>query len=117
MEAMRLVPGVIVREQANGIYDIHLRGMDNQPPNGAFDEASNTSTLVMIDNRPIYNYLMGGTFWENLPVDMNDVKKIEVIRGPAAALYGPNAVSGVINIITRQVEKPGLYLVANNQQG
>jgi iron complex outermembrane receptor protein len=117
MEAMRLVPGVIVREQANGIYDIHLRGMDNQPPNAAFDEASNTTTLVMIDNRPIYNYLMGGTFWENLPVDINDVKKIEVIRGPAAALYGPNAVSGVINIITRQLEKPGLYLVANNQQG
>lgn len=116
MEAMRLVPGVIVRQQSNGNYDIHLRGMDNVPPNASFDVAA-TTTLVMIDNRPIYSYLRGGTFWETLPVDINDVEKIEVIRGPAAALYGPNAVNGVINIITRHTKKDGLYLVVNNLQG
>lgn len=116
MEAMRLVPGMIVREQSNGNYDIHLRGMDNVPPNTPF-EGNSTTTLVMIDSRPIYNYLKGGTFWETLPVDINDVEKIEVVRGPAAALYGPNAVSGVINIITRQSQKDGLYLVANASQG
>jgi iron complex outermembrane receptor protein len=71
----------------------------------------------MIDDRPVYNYLHGGTFWETLPVDLNDVEKIEVVRGPAAAIYGPNAESGVINIITRKPEKPGLYLVANGQYG
>jgi iron complex outermembrane receptor protein len=117
MEALRLVPGMIVREQSNGNYDIHLRGMDNVPPNSAFDLTSNTTTLVMVDNRPIYSYLKGGTFWETFPVDINDVEKIEVVRGPAAALYGPNAVNGVINIITRQLNKDGLYLVANSQQG
>ncbi len=116
MEAMRLVPGVIARQQSNGNYDIHLRGMDNVPPNASFDVAS-TTALVMIDNRPVYSYLRGGTFWETLPVDINDVEKIEVIRGPAAALYGPNAVNGVVNIITRHTKKDGLYLVANNQQG
>jgi iron complex outermembrane recepter protein len=116
MEALRLLPGMIVREQTNGNYDIYLRGMDNVPPNGAF-EGNSTTTLVMINNRPIYNYLKGGTFWETLPVDLNDVEKIEVIRGPAAALYGPNAVSGVINIITREIEKVGPYLVANSRQG
>ena len=116
MEALRLMPGMIVREQSNGNYDIYLRGMDNMPPNGAF-EGNSTTTLVMINGRPIYNYLKGGTFWETLPVDINDVERIEVIRGPAAALYGPNAVSGVINIITRKIEKQGLYLVANSQQG
>ncbi|HMJ46898.1 MAG TPA: TonB-dependent receptor plug domain-containing protein [Ferruginibacter sp.] len=116
MEALRLVPGMIVREQSNGNYDIHLRGMDNVPPNAPFD-GNSTTTLVMIDNRPIYNYLKGGTFWETLPVDINDVEKIEVIRGPAAALYGPNAVSGVINIITRHTKKEGLYIVANSRQG
>jgi iron complex outermembrane receptor protein len=116
MEALRLVPGVIVREQTNGNYDIHLRGMDNIPPNSSFDIAS-TTTLVMIDNRPIYSYLRGGTFWETLPVDLNDVEKIEVVRGPAAALYGPNAVNGVINIITRKLNKQGVYAVANAQQG
>ncbi|MEP6748463.1 MAG: TonB-dependent receptor plug domain-containing protein [Bacteroidota bacterium] len=117
MEALRLVPGMIVREQSNGNYDIHLRGMDNVPPNAPFDVVSNTTTLVMIDNRPVYSYLRGGTFWETLPVDLNDVENIEVIRGPAAALYGPNAVNGVINIITRHVEKKGIYLLANAQQG
>lgn len=116
MEALRLVPGMIVREQTNGNYDIYLRGMDNVPPNSAF-EGSSTTTLVMINDRPIYNYLKGGTFWETLPVDINDVEKIEIVRGPAAALYGPNAVSGVINIITRQTKKEGLYIVANSRQG
>ncbi|MEO6456561.1 MAG: TonB-dependent receptor, partial [Ginsengibacter sp.] len=116
MEALRLVPGMIVREQTNGNYDIYLRGMDNVPPNAPF-EGNSTTTLVMIDNRPIYSYLKGGTFWETLPIDLNDIEKIEVVRGPAAALYGPNAVSGVINIITRHIGKEGLYLVANSQQG
>jgi iron complex outermembrane receptor protein len=116
MEALKLVPGMIVREQSNGNYDIYLRGMDNVPPHAPFD-GNSTTTLVMINNRPIYNYLKGGTFWETLPVDLNDVEKIEVVRGPAAALYGPNAVNGVINIITRQAEKKGLYLIANTQQG
>ncbi|HZE86548.1 MAG TPA: TonB-dependent receptor plug domain-containing protein [Puia sp.] len=117
MEALRLVPGMIVREQSNGNYDIQLRGMDNVPPNAPFDVTSNTTTLVMIDNRLVYSYLRGGTFWETLPVDLNDVERIEVIRGPAAALYGPNAVNGVINILTRQPKKDGLYLTANARLG
>ena len=117
MDAMRLVPGMIVREQSNGNYDIHLRGMDNVPQNSAFDLTSNTTTLVMIDNRPVYSYFRGGTFWETLPIDLNDVERIEVIRGPAAALYGPNAVNGVINIITRQTKNEGLALTANARQG
>jgi iron complex outermembrane receptor protein len=116
MEALRLVPGIIVRQQTNGNYDIHLRGMDNVPLNASFDIAS-TTTLVMINNRPIYSYLRGGTFWETLPVDINDVEKIEVVRGPAGAMYGPNAVNGVINIITREPVNEGLYIVANAIQG
>jgi iron complex outermembrane recepter protein len=117
MEALRLVPGVLVREQTNGNYDIHLRGLDNIPPNSSLIFFTSSTTLVMIDNYPVYNYLHGGTFWETLPVDLNDVEKIEVVRGPSAALYGPNAVSGVINILTRKPEKEGLYTVANARYG
>jgi iron complex outermembrane receptor protein len=117
MEALRLVPGLIVREQTNGNYDIHLRGLDNIPSNAGFIYFTNTTTLVMIDNYPVYNYLHGGTFWETLPIDLNDVERIEVIRGPSAALFGPNAVSGVINIITIKPQKEGLYSVANVQAG
>lgn len=115
MEALRSVPGVIVKEQSNGNYDIHLRGI-NIPPNPTFEER-NTPTLVMINNRPIYSYLKGGTLWEALPVDLNDVEKIEVIRGAAGALYGPNAVNGVINIITAKTKKDGWYMIVNNRQG
>ena len=117
MEALRLIPGVIVREQTNGNYDIHIRGLDNIPPNSNLIFFTSSTTLVMIDNYPVYNYLHGGTFWETLPIDLNDVEKIEVVRGPSAALYGPNAVSGVINIITRKPDKEGLYSVANALAG
>jgi iron complex outermembrane receptor protein len=117
MEALRLIPGVIVREQANGVYDIHIRGLDNVPPNSLLLAATNTTTLVMINNRPVYNYLQGGTFWESLPIDLNDVDRIEVVRGPSSTLYGPNAVSGVINIITRRVEKDGVSVNGNAQFG
>jgi len=117
MEALRLIPGIIVREQSNGNYDIHIRGLDNVPPNSLILSSTNTTTLVMINNRAVYNYLQGGTFWESLPIDLNDVDRIEVVRGPASTLYGPNAVSGVINIITRKVEKDGLNINSNAQFG
>lgn len=116
-EALRLVPGIIVREQTNGNYDIHIRGLDNVPPNSIPLAATNTTTLVMINNRPVYNYMQGGTFWESLPIDLNDVEKIEVVRGPSSTLYGPNAVSGVINIITRKVEKEGVSANGTAQFG
>lgn len=116
-EALRLVPGLIVREMTNGNYDVQIRGFSNLPPGTPLNQASNTTILVMIDNRPVYNYFSGGTFWETLPVDLNDVERIEVIRGPSAALYGPNAANGVINIITRRATKEGLYTVANAQGG
>ncbi len=118
MEALRLAPGMIVREQTNGSYDIHVRGLDNVPPYTNFVISTNVTTLVMINNRPIFNYLQGGTFWSALPVDLIDVERIEIVRGPSSTLYGPNAVSGVINIITRHHhEKQGLNAVANVKTG
>lgn len=116
-EALRLVPGVIVREQTNGNYDVHIRGLDNIPPNSALVFLANSTTLVMIDNRPVYDYLRGGTFWETLPVSIGNIERIEVVRGPSAPLYGPNAVSGVINIITRKIKDIGLYYHSKVQYG
>lgn len=117
MEALRLMQGLLVFEQSNGNYDIHLRGGSNVQRNSLFSVAGNTTTLVMIDNRPTYNYYLGGTFWETLPIDLNDVERIELVRGATSAMYGPNAVSGVINIITRRAEQKGWHAVANAQQG
>ncbi|HEX3009930.1 MAG TPA: TonB-dependent receptor, partial [Bacteroidales bacterium] len=116
-EALRLVPGIVVREKTNGNYDVQIRGNDNLPPNGMMVYSENTITLVMIDGRPVYNYAFGGTFWEALPVDLPDIERIEVIRGPSSALYGPNAVSGAINIITRQVTGKKLHADGQVQAG
>jgi iron complex outermembrane receptor protein len=117
MEALRLAPGVIVREVTNGIYDIHIRGLDNVTRVQPVNQKGNYATLIMIDNRPVYNPITGGTFWEALPVDINDVERIEIVRGPAAPLFGPNAVSGVINIITKRATGESLNVFASAQGG
>jgi len=117
MEALRLAPGVIVREQANGMYDIHIRGLENLTrTNGTFLKA-NSYTLVMIDNRPVFNHGLGGTYWESLPIDLNDVERIEIVRGPSSPLFGPNAVTGVINIITKRMNDTNTMVNANVQAG
>jgi iron complex outermembrane receptor protein len=117
MEALRLAPGVIVREQANGMYDIHIRGMENLTrTNGTFLK-TNAYTLVMVDNRPVFNHGLGGTNWESLSIDINDVERIEIVRGPSSPLFGPNAVTGVINIITKRLGESKTIASANVQAG
>ncbi len=116
-EALRLIPGVIVREKTNGNYDVHIRGNDNIPSGQQAYVSENTLTLVMLDGRPVYNYATGGTFWESLPIGLGDIDRIEVVRGPASALYGANAVTGVINIITQKVASKKLSVEANLQSG
>jgi iron complex outermembrane receptor protein len=59
---------------------------------------------VLVDGRSVYNTYSGGVYWPQLPVQMQDIERIEVVRGPNGALYGSNAGLGVINIITK---KPG----------
>lgn len=116
-EALRLLPGVLVRETSSGNYDINIRGFNNLPPATDLVQQDNSNTLVMIDNRPIFNYFSGGTFWETLPIDLHDIARIELIRGGVSALYGPNSVTGVINIITKKPEKEGAYSQTELQYG
>ena len=116
-EALRLAQGVIVREITPGNYDVHIRGYDDITKNVYLKQPYNTTTLVMIDNRVVYSYFSGGTLWETFPVDLNDVERIEIVRGPASALYGPNAVTGVINIITSHANKQGVNISATGRLG
>lgn len=116
-EALRLVPGMIVREKTTGNFDIHIRGNDNLPPNHMLIYSENSITLVMINGRPVYNYVHGGTFWETLPIGLEDIDRIEVVRGPSSALYGPNAASGVVNIITKQGADKKLGVSGSVQAG
>ncbi len=59
---------------------------------------------VLVDGRSVYSPFLGGVYWESMPVQMQDIERVEIVRGPNAALYGSNAALGVVNIITR---KPG----------
>ena len=116
-EAFRLVPGMIVRQESNGNYDIHIRGMDNVPPSNFTFFSENTMTLLLIDGQKMYNHINGGIFWETLPIGVDDIEKIEIVRGPSTALYGPNAATGVINIITKKAVKESLHATAKVQSG
>ncbi len=114
-EALRLCPGVIVRETTNGNYDVHINGFDNPIKYTHTVSQMNMLTLVMINNRPVFSLGQGGTHWEALPVDLIDVERIEIVRGPSAPLFGPNAVTGVINIITKTFDSENWYASANIQ--
>lgn len=103
-EALRLVPGVFVGIVNSQAYSVGMRG---------FNGGLGNKTLVLIDGRAVYDPLFGGTFWNVQDVLLEDIDRIEVIRGPGPTIWGENAVNGVINIITRSAEHTqGVYLGA-----
>jgi iron complex outermembrane receptor protein len=91
-EALRLAPGVQVAQSRSGGWAVTARGSNGRYAN---------KLLVLMDGRVIYSPLFSGVWWEAQGAAMQDIDRIEVIRGPQAALWGANAVNGVINIITR----------------
>lgn len=91
-DLMRLVPGFVVDYDSGhlpvtGYHLLHDRYVRHQQ--------------VLIDGRSVYTPLLGGVPWVDLPITMDDIERIEVVRGPNAASYGSNSFLGVINIITR----------------
>jgi iron complex outermembrane recepter protein len=94
-EALRLVPGLEVARLDENKWAIGARGF-----NGRFDN----KLLVLIDGRSVYTPLFSGVYWDIQDVPLDDIDRIEVIRGPGATLWGANAVNGVINIITKPAE-------------
>jgi iron complex outermembrane receptor protein len=98
-ELFRLIPGVFVREIRNGVIDIQMRGL-NMLPSNVFNSFPSNATLLMVDNRVVYNYFNGGILLHTIPVQINDIASVEVVQGAVSALYGPNAGTGVIHIKT-----------------
>jgi iron complex outermembrane recepter protein len=91
-DALRLVPGMEVAQINSSTWDVGVRG---------FDERFSNKMLVMIDGRSLYSAIFGGIYWDSLDLVMEDIDRIEVIRGPGGSLWGSNAVNGTVNIITR----------------
>lgn len=94
-EALRLAPGVEVARIDSDKWSIGIRG---------FGTRLSRSVLVLIDGRSVYTPLFAGTYWEVQDTMLADVDRIEVIRGPGGTIWGPNAVNGIINVITKSAK-------------
>lgn len=92
-DALRMVPGLEVAQVDSNKWAITSRGFNRRFAN---------KLLVMVDGRSVYTPLFSGVFWEMQDTMLEDVARIEVIRGPGATIWGANAVNGVINIITKK---------------
>lgn len=102
-EALRLAPGLEVARQDSHTWAISSRGFN--------DEFAN-QLLVLIDGRSVYTPLFAGVYWDVQDLTLEDLDRIEVIRGPGAALWGANAVNGVINITTKKAKDTQGLLVS-----
>ena len=94
-ELLRLVPGVEVARIDSDHWAVGVRGFG-----GEFSK----SLLVLIDGRSVYSPLFAGVYWQVQDTLLEDVDRIEVIRGPGGTIWGANAVNGIINIITRNAK-------------
>lgn len=102
-DALRLAPGVQVARLDSNKWAISIRGF-----NGRYAD----KLLVLMDGRSLYTPFFSGVYWEVQDTPLEDIDRIEVIRGPGAALWGANAVNGVINITTKQAESTNGGLVS-----
>lgn len=91
-DVLRSVVGVDVMSLSAAHPDVSIRGFNREVSN---------KVLVLIDGRTVYLDLLAAPLWATLPIGLPDIERIEIIRGPGSAVYGANAVTGVINIITK----------------
>jgi len=95
-QALRLAPNLQVAQTGASQFAISARGFNN---------AIGNKLLVLIDGRTVYTPFFSGVFWDQQDVMLQDIARIEVISGPGGALWGSNAVNGVINVITRSADE------------
>ncbi len=111
-EALRLSPTLNVARADTNQYAISARGFNNVLAN---------KMLVLIDGRTVYTPLFSGVFWEAQDVDLADVERIEVVTGPSTALWGSNAVNGLIHVVTRSsagtIGAAGQLIAGNHERG
>jgi iron complex outermembrane receptor protein len=103
-DLLRMVPGLEVAQITASTWAISARGFNGQYSN---------KLLVLIDGRTVYTPIFSGVFWDAQDVPVDSIERIEIIRGPGAAVWGVNAVNGVINIITKTAQQTsGLFVTA-----
>jgi iron complex outermembrane receptor protein len=109
-DLLRMVPGLDVSQINANTWGVSARG---------FNAQCTDKLLVLIDGRAVYTPLLGGVNWDVQDVPLEDIERIEVIRGPGATVWGANAVNGVINIVTRAAAetKGGLLTAGGGTEG
>jgi iron complex outermembrane receptor protein len=111
-EVLRMVPGLQVAQIDSSKWAVTSRGFGGRFAN---------KMLVLIDGRSVYNNIYSGVYWDQNDVPVEDIERIEVVRGPGATMWGANAVNGVIHIITKPArETQGLTVTAgagNEERG
>ena len=95
-DLLRMVPGMDVAQINSNTWAISARG---------FNKRYADELMVLLDGRSIYMPSFGGVYWDVLDLPLEDIDRIEVIRGPGGSIWGVNAVNGVINIITKKAGK------------
>jgi iron complex outermembrane receptor protein len=104
-DALRLAPGLQVAQIDGNAWSISARGFSGRFSN---------KLLVMMDGRTLYTPSFAGVYWDVQDTAMDDIERIEVIRGPAGTTWGTNAVNGIINIITKHSDQTGGLLVSSD---
>ena len=94
-DALRLAPGVSVSRIDLSRWAVSMRGFHSQ---------YSKNLLVLADGRSVYTPVFSGTHWDNFDFMLEDIDRIEVVRGPGATTWGANAVNGVINVISKSAE-------------
>jgi iron complex outermembrane receptor protein len=111
-DLLRMVPGMDVGQINSNTWAISARGFNHELAD---------KLLVLIDGRTVYTPTFGGVDWDTQDVPLEDIERIEVIRGPGGTIYGANAVNGVINVITKKAkDTPGGLVTGgggNNERG
>jgi len=92
-DALRMVPGLDVAQINGSTWAIGARG---------FNEQLSNKLLVMVDGRIVYTEAFGGVYWDAVDLPLEDIDRIEVIRGPGGSIWGANAVNGIISIFTKR---------------
>jgi iron complex outermembrane receptor protein len=90
-EILSRVPGLDILESSANVYDVGVRG---------YQQPFQSRLLVLVDGRQVFIDDYSRTIWDNIPVNIDDIRQIEVVKGAASALFGSNAAGGVINIVT-----------------
>ncbi len=104
-EVLRLIPGLHVARFNATSWAISARG---------FNSTAANKLLVMIDGRTVYSPIFSGVFWDAQDLVLEDILRIEVVRGPGATLFGANAVNGIINVITKSAHQTtGAVVIAS----